>query len=155
VSVADANATALSLAQVQAEAQLECDPGTCWIETLADTAWRIQAFNPIQFDFTGDTAADNPWSGNFPTYTDVDPDYKLWEAPAGVSINGWEVYAFCDFNGCNEDGDRIWTVYIQSPDFLTNYWTGTKIGGVSPAGVYTKDGGTSTGPAILTVEADA
>lgn len=154
VSVADANATALAIAQSQAEEQLECDPGTCWIESLANTAWRIQAFNPVQFDFTGDTAADNPWGGTFPTYTDVDPDYKLWEAASGVSINGWEVYAFCDFNGCDGDGNRIWTVYIQSPDFLTNYWTGTKVGGVSPAGVYTKDGGTSTGPDTLTVEED-
>jgi hypothetical protein len=154
ISQADANAIALSAAQQQAEASLQCDTPSlpCWIESLATTTWRIQSFDPADFSFTGSVPADNPWDGSFPTFTDVDPNYKLWEADPGVTINGYEVYAFCDFNGCDEGGNRIWTCWILDADLVTQIWTGTKTGGTSPSGTYTRDGGSSPGPATLIIE---
>lgn len=152
VSIADANAQALAVAQSKAESQLQCDPGTCWIESLASTTWRIASFNPAVFDFVGSVPLSDPWDGKFLNFVDCDAGYKYWDIGSVKSINNYQVDAFVDWNGCDEGGERVWTVWIQSPDTTVQYWTGTKIGGTSPGGIYTKDGGTSSGPETLIVE---
>lgn len=105
-----------------------------------------------------------PWPGTFPwqtgqvkgpnSTTDKYELFSTWEddAPStlGYSIDGDQLFAASvRRQDWTEDTDMPWRLTVEGTGVL---WTGKRTGTMTgPEGVYTKDGGSSTGPDTLTV----
>jgi hypothetical protein len=149
VSQEDANSRALQIIQAQASRELVCsEPVECNFELdQFNYSYSIDDFLDGSI-FTGcavGSAGDPAWDGTFK----FNDGSEAWGAGTANTLSMNEVgfkNAYLSFDGCIGE-DMTWRITILCGDGST-MWTGTKLSGINPEGVYSAGPFTPTPPTV-------